>query len=98
MVSIRRLSAVILPGLFCLAVWLAAPPVVSAQQSTTPPPTPNLERWRAYHDRLVSTAKTLPTGASLAELLRPMLSLADTRGADGGAADENRTALVTLTL
>ena len=54
------------------------------------------ERLRAYHERIASAVERLPRGASLAELIRPVMALAAERSAAGDAAAENRAALIAL--
>jgi hypothetical protein len=82
----------------------AVPDLAWPQQQTQrpapqpPPPTPKdeLVRLRSYHDRIGSTLRSLPNGASLAVLLKPVLQLAGTRGAAGNVLDENRAGLLVL--
>jgi hypothetical protein len=57
-----------------------------------------LERLRAYHDRLVAAAGAAPARVSLAELLPPLFRLAHERGARGDILRENRAALLVLAL
>jgi len=57
----------------------------------------DVERARAYNDRIVSTARRLPPRTSLAELVRlVMQGTADGATAAGDVANEHRTALVVL--
>ena len=57
-----------------------------------------LERLRAYHDRLVDAAAAAPARVSLADLLPPLFRLAHERGARGDILRENRAALLVLAL
>jgi hypothetical protein len=56
----------------------------------------SVARLRAYHDRLETVVRTLPPRATLADVMRPVLTFAgsDPRQADIDA--ENRTALVVI--
>jgi uncharacterized protein YfiM (DUF2279 family) len=56
------------------------------------------ERLRIYHDRLVELTSNpkLARQVSLADLLRPLITLSATRSANADAAAENRAALITL--
>jgi uncharacterized protein YfiM (DUF2279 family) len=56
----------------------------------------DVERLRVYHERIVETVRRIPGRASLAELVRPVMSLASDRSADGRAADENRAAILAI--
>ena len=56
------------------------------------------DRWRIYHERLVTLAGAAGAGrvVSLDKLLGPLLQLAAERGAAGDGAQENRSALIVL--
>ena len=54
------------------------------------------ERLRQYNNRIVDVTDRLERGASLTELLRPVMQLADERSAEGGATDENRAAILAV--
>src|SRR5512134_2801737 len=68
--------------------------VATSQSSTSS--VEDVQRLRAYHERIASVVKPLPAGVSLATLLRPVLQLAETRAVTSVAPDENRVALITL--
>jgi hypothetical protein len=53
-------------------------------------------RMRAYHERIAGVVTKLPANATLADLVRPVLTLAGERSTAGDAPLENRAALVTL--
>ncbi|MEO8857107.1 MAG: hypothetical protein ABI343_08955 [Burkholderiaceae bacterium] len=55
-------------------------------------------RWKAYQERLVEVTNAVPPHGriSLAQLLQPMLQLAQERAAAGSAAAENRALIVVL--
>jgi len=80
------------------ALALAGPRTAAAPQTSTTSTTSleDVQRLRAYHDRIATVVKPLPSGVSLAELLRPVLQLAEMRATKGIASDENRVALITL--
>jgi len=53
-------------------------------------------RLRAYHDRIVETAARIPSPASLAALVGPVMQLAERRSTAGTAAAENRAAILAI--
>ena len=55
-----------------------------------------VERLRQYNNQVADTADRLERGASLTELLRPVMQLASERSASGDAIAENRAAIVTV--
>ncbi len=59
-------------------------------------PPEDVERLRAYHARIVEVAERLPSRASLAALVGPVMALSGARSAAGSAADENRVALLAV--
>ena len=61
-------------------------------------PEENAARLRVYHERIVTSSRPLPPSASLADLLVPVMALAAERSASSNAADENRAALIAMTL
>jgi hypothetical protein len=89
----RRLRA----ALATAAVLAAA---VAAPRAQTPED--NADRLRLYHERIAAESRRLAPGASLAELVVPVFALAAARSAAAGAtttaADENRAAILALTL
>jgi uncharacterized protein YfiM (DUF2279 family) len=82
--------------MFVAAVLLLATTTASAQAPSTPEE--NAARLRAYHQRIVSTSHALTSSSSLADLLVPVMALAAERSAPGRAVEENRAALLALTL
>lgn len=76
--------------------------LVGAASTQAPaPPTPSqadIDRWRAYHVRLVSVTQKLRATASLSDVLGPLFSLVRDRAGDGEIADEARAALWVMTV
>jgi hypothetical protein len=58
----------------------------------------DLDRLRAYHERLADTLAAAPATVSLAALMPPLFQLALERGAGADQARENRAAIVVLAL
>jgi uncharacterized protein YfiM (DUF2279 family) len=56
----------------------------------------DVERLRAYHTRIVATTKALAPAASLADLVRPVMRLAESRSVAATAAAENRSAPIAI--
>jgi uncharacterized protein YfiM (DUF2279 family) len=71
----------------------AATPPAGAQT-----PEENAARLRAYHERIVAISQKLSPSASLAELLVPVMALASERSVASSPADENRAALIAMTI
>ena len=62
-------------------------------------PREDVERLRAYHERIVRTLEDLPPQRkSIVDLLRPVMQLAGERSATGDPAAENRAAIIALTV
>jgi hypothetical protein len=80
--------------LIAAVVWTGRVQAV-ARQTT---PEENAARLRAYHERIVTSSERLSASASLADLLVPVMTLAAERSVSSGAADENRAALMAMTL
>lgn len=60
-------------------------------------PKEDVERLRAYHDRIVRVIEDLPPRrAMLIDIVRPVMQLAAERSAAGDAASENRIAIVSI--
>lgn len=59
-----------------------------------------LARWRAYADTLAELTRQRPalSAAPMIDFVGPLFALAQRRGASGAAAEENRAALLVLTL
>lgn len=55
-------------------------------------------RLRLYHERIVALSRQLPATVSLADVLAPIMAFAAERSASSSAVDENRAALIALTL
>jgi uncharacterized protein YfiM (DUF2279 family) len=81
-------------GFIAVAVLLTAAVLPVGAQT----PEENVARLRAYHERIVAISQKLPPSASLAELLVPMMALASERSATSSPADENRAALIAMTI
>jgi hypothetical protein len=79
-----------------LAAGLITLTAVDRAQAQTPEE--NAARLRAYHERIVAISRKLPASASLSELLAPMMALASERSATSSPADENRAALIAMTI
>jgi hypothetical protein len=77
-----------------MVAWLVCPSAVRAQST----PEENAARLRAYHERIATAVRPLGASASLAELLTPVMALAAERSARGNAVEENRAALIALTI
>ena len=75
------------------SVLLTAPLSVHAQT-----PEENAARLRAYHERIVAVSQKMPASASLADLLVPVMALAAERSAASNPIDENRAALIAMTV
>jgi hypothetical protein len=73
----------------------ATPGAQAVRQST---PEENAARLRVYHERIATSAELLPHSTSLADLRVPVMTLAAERSTSSGATDENRAALIALTL
>ena len=67
----------------------------AARQTT---PEENALRLRVYHERIVTSSRSLAPSASLADLLVPVMALAAERSVSSNAADESRAALIAMTL
>jgi hypothetical protein len=80
---------------FIAAAVLLAAAVASIRAQT---PEENAVRLRTYYERIVALSQKLPPSASLAELLVPMMALAAERSATSSPADENRAALIAMTI
>lgn len=67
-----------------------------AQDQTLAMSKADVERLRAYHERIVKAVVEIPLQASLAELVRPVMQLADARATAATAAAENRAAILAI--
>ncbi len=92
---VPRLTSPVLPATLVLGVLVATTAVPARAQTT---PDENAKRLRAYHERIVASSRPLSSSASLAELLVPVMTLAAERSPSSSAADENRAALIAMTL
>ena len=89
----------------CAALMaLALVATARGQQTQTPVPAlppldmsgPDVERLKAYHERIVEAVPKLPARPSVADLLKPVLLLAEQRSVTGLAAVENRAAILAV--
>jgi uncharacterized protein YfiM (DUF2279 family) len=90
-----RFTSPVLGATLVLGLLAATTAVPGRAQST---PDENAKRLRAYHERIVTSSRPLSPSASLAELLVPVMTLAAERSPSSSAADENRAALIAMTL
>lgn len=90
-----RVAAV---SLTIAAIAMAAlSPALSARETqATSTPAENAARLRVYSDRIAAVAARLPHGASLTEMLPPLMREASARGAAGRPTEENAAALLAL--
>jgi uncharacterized protein YfiM (DUF2279 family) len=72
--------------------------VVTALSASAQTPDENVQRLRAYHERIATESRRLAARASLADLVGPVMALAAKRSGPNQAVDENRVALMALTL
>jgi hypothetical protein len=77
---------------------VAAPAPPQAAQSVQPlnMSKQDVERLRAYQERIAEAVRKIPAGASLAELVRPIMQLAMARSTAGSAEAENRSAILAI--
>jgi hypothetical protein len=89
-----------LAGLVLVGVLIGAAVGTVRAQAAVPQTTPeeNAARLRAYHERIVASSRQLSASASVADLLTPVMALAAERSASSTAVDENRAALIAMTL
>lgn len=80
---------------FGVAAVLVAVAVPQIQAQT---PEENAARLRAYYERIAIISEKLPPSGSLADLLVPTMALAAERSATSSPAEENRAALIALTI
>ena len=80
---------------------LAVAVAVAAPRAHAQTPEDNARRLRVYHERIASESRRLAPRTSLAALISPVFALAAERSRAAGvpsAADENRAAILALTL
>ena len=77
------------------ALVLSATTLLVGQQS--PAPSVEVERLRAYHERIATVAAAAPAQVSLTTFFGPLFDLAARRAADGDPIIESRAALMALT-
>jgi hypothetical protein len=81
-------------GLVVTTLLVPAPARPQGQSIELPPQ--DVERLRAYHERLVETVRGADRRLSLADLMGPALALAAERSVNGSPADENRVAILAI--
>jgi hypothetical protein len=80
---------------------VAAAAIVTAALAAAPAsqtPDENARRLAAYYERIAAESRRLPPRASLADLIVPVMALAAERSGAGSPVEENRAALIAMTL